>query len=192
MLNCNVGYYPVLRGVINLIDKDLFKKTEGRLYRHYRNLKEIEKLKSRVVLLWKQKEQIEQDIRTTNVKIDYYQSGMALGERVQTSSTGTSYAEREIISAIDKLEKELIQKKKKILKLHARIREKEEQIADMDYNIQMLNEEHKRLIEWKYGENKSLDWIATEMYAGARTTAYRKREEIVESIAQWCNISERK
>lgn len=188
MLTCNVGYYPVLRGVINLIDKDLFKKTEGRLYRHYRNKKEIEKLKSRVVLLWKQKEQIEQDIRTTNVKIDYYQSGMALGERVQTSSTGTSYAEREIIKAIEKLERELIQKKKKILKLEARIREKEEQIADMDYNIQMLNEEYKRLIEWKYGENKSLDWIATEMYGGARTTAYRKREEIVESIAQWCNI----
>ncbi len=171
-----------------MIDKDLFKKTEGRLYRHYRNLKEIEKLKSRVVLLWKQKEQIEQDIRTANVKIDYYQSGMALGERVKTSSTGTSYAEREIIKAIEKLERELIQKKKKILKLHARIREKEEQIADMDYNIQMLSEEYKRLIEWKYGENKSLDWIATEMYAGARTTAYRKREEIVESIAQWCHI----
>ena len=171
--------------MINLLEKDLFKKTEGRLYRHYRNKKEIEKLKSRVVLLWKQKEQIEQDIRTTDVKIDYYQSGMALGERVQTSSTGTSYAEREIIKAIEKLERELIQKKKKILKLHARIREKEEQIADMDYNIQMLNEEHKRLIEWKYGENKSLDWIATEMYAGARTTAYRKREEIVENIAQW-------
>lgn len=188
MLNCNVGYYPVLRGVINLIDKDLFKKTEGRLYRHYRNLKEIEKLKSRVVLLWKQKEQIENDIRNTNVKIDYYQSGVGFGERVQTSSTGTSYAEREILSAITKLENELVEKKKKILKLHARIREKEEQIADMDYNIQMLNEEHKRLIEWKYGENKSLDWIATEMYGGARTTAYRKREELVESIAQWCNI----
>lgn len=174
--------------MINLLEKDLFKKTEGRLYRHYRNKKEIEKLKSRVVLLWKQKEQIEQDIRTTNVKIDYYQSGMALGERVQTSSTGTSYAEREIIKAIEKLERELIQKKKKILKLEARIREKEEQIADMDYNIQMLNEEYKRLIEWKYGERKSIDWIATEMYGGARTTAYRKRDELVESIAQWCNI----
>ena len=174
--------------MINLLDKDLFKKTEGRLYRHYRNKKEIEKLKSRVVLLWKQKEQIEQDIRTTNVKIDYYQSGMALGERVQTSSTGTSYAEREIIKAIEKLERELIQKKKKILKLEARIREKEEQIADMDYNISMLSEEYKRFLEWKYGERKSIDWIATEMYGGARTTAYRKREELVESIAQWCNI----
>lgn len=171
-----------------MLEKDLFKKTEGRLYRHYRNKKEIEKLKSRVVLLWKQKEQIEQDIRTTNVQIDYYQSGMALGERVQTSSFGTSYAEREIVKAIEKLERELLHKKRKILKLHARIREKEEQIADMDYNISMLSEEYKRLIEWKYGENKSLAWIATEMYAGARTTAYRKREEIVENIARWCHI----
>lgn len=174
-----------------MLEKDLFKKTEGRLYRHYRNIKEIDKLKSRVALLLKQKEQIENDIRSTNVKIDYYQSGVGFGERVQTSSAGTSYAEREIIKAIEKLEKELVHKKRKILKLNARIREKEEQITDMDYNISMLSEEYKRLLEWKYGEGKSLDWIATEMYGGARTTAYRKREELVESIAQWCNIVDR-
>lgn len=174
--------------MINLLEKDLFKKTEGRLYRYYRSLKEIEKLKNRVVLLWKQKEQIEQDIRNTNVKIDYVQSGAVISERVQTSSFGTSYAEREIVNAIEKLERELLHKKRKILKLHARIREMEEQIADMDYNISMLSEEYKRFLEWKYGERKSIDWIATEMYGGARTTAYRKREELVESIAQWCNI----
>lgn len=168
-----------------MIDKKLFENTEGRLYRYYRNLKEIEKLKKVIETLNKQVEQIEDKIRNTNVKIDYYQSGMAISEKVQTSLNCASYAEREIIKAIEKLERELIQKKKKILKLEARIREKEEQIADMDYNISMLSEEYKRFLEWKYGERKSIDWIATEMYGGARTTAYRKRDELIESIAQW-------
>jgi hypothetical protein len=52
----------------------------------------------------------------------------------------------------------------------------------------MLSEESKRLLEWKYGEGKSVEWIATEMFGGARATAYRKREELVEDIAQWCSF----
>ncbi|AKA72219.1 hypothetical protein CSCA_5094 [Clostridium scatologenes] len=31
-------------------------------------------------------------------------------------------------------------------------------------------------------------YIYIEMYAGARATAYRKREELVQDIAQWCNF----
>lgn len=58
----------------------------------------------------------------------------------------------------------------------------------MQFNLSMLSEESKRFIEWKYGECKSVEWIANEMYAGARSTACRKKEELVESIAQWTNI----
>lgn len=175
--------------MISLIDKELFRKTEGRLYRYYRQLKQIEKLKNIVVLLWKQKETIERDIKETNVSIDPESKSIDYSQdRVTASSDGCSYAEKEIIRAIEKLEKELIYKKKKILKLRARIREMEEQTEDMNYNISMLSEEAKRFIEWKYGEGKSIDYIAAEMYAGARTTAYRKREELVENIAQWCNV----
>lgn len=99
-----------------------------------------------------------------------------------------SYAEQQIIREIEKLERELIYKKKRILKTNARIREIEEQIQDMQYNLSTLKEKPKRFIEWKYGEGKSIDWIANEMYGGARATAYRKREELVENIDQWCNF----
>ncbi|WML33212.1 hypothetical protein [Clostridium sp. OS1-26] len=94
-----------------------------------------------------------------------------------------------MIRAIGKLERELLNKKKKILKIHTRIREMEEQVQDMQFNLSMFNEESKRFIEWKYGECKSVEWIANKMYAGARATAYRKREELVEDIAQWCNFA---
>lgn len=174
-----------------MIDKETFRKTESRLYRHFKQLKLIEKLKHKVLILWKQKEHIEKDIKNNNVTIE---TGLNMGieygkERVQTSPTGSSYAEQEMIKAIDKLERELLYKKKKILKINTRIREMEEQSQDMQFNLSMLNEESKRYIEFKYGERRGIGWIANEMYAGARATAYRKREELVEDIVQWCNFT---
>lgn len=160
-----------------MIDKEMFRKIEGRLYRHFKQLKLIEKLKHKVCILWRQKEQIESDIKNTNITIKTgLNMGIDYGERVQTSPSGSSYAEQEMLRAIGNLERELLSKKKKILKLHTRIREMEEQVQDMKFNLSMLNEESKRFIEWKYGECKSVEWIANKIFGGARTTAYRKRE----------------
>lgn len=174
-----------------MIDKDSFRKTEGRLYRYYKDIKLIEKLKNKIVLLWKQKEQIKKEkVELKNLNIDV---GLNMGidyskEKIQSSSTGTGEAEKEIVKYISNLDKQYRSTVKRILKTNARIREIELQLQDMQYNLSMLSEENKRFIEWKYGECKSVEWIATEMYAGARSTAYRKREEVISDIAQWMNI----
>lgn len=174
-----------------MIDKEMFRKTESRLYRYYKQLKLIEKLKNKVVLLWKQKDQIEKEkVELKHLNID---AGLNMGidysrDKIQSSPTGIGEAERETIKYIDNLDKQLKYTVKKMLKTNARIRELELQVQDMQFNLSMLSEESKRFIEWKYGECKSVDWIANELYAGARSTAYRKREELVESIAQWINI----
>lgn len=130
-----------------MIDKEVFRKTESRLYRHFKQAKLIEKLKHKIVIMWKQMEQIERDIRETNVTVE---TGLNMGidysrEKIQTSSSGTGYAEQQIILEIGKLERELLYKKKKILKLNARIRELEEQTQDMQYNLSTLSEEAKYL-----------------------------------------------
>jgi hypothetical protein len=76
-----------------MIDKEAFRKTESRLYRHYKQLKLIEKLKNKVVLLWKQKEQIDKEkIVLKHLSID---TGLNMGidysrEKIQTSSDGSS------------------------------------------------------------------------------------------------------
>ncbi|SHJ52711.1 hypothetical protein SAMN02745163_02071 [Clostridium cavendishii DSM 21758] len=173
------------------MDKELFRKTEGRLYRYFKQLKLIEKLKNKVVLLYKQQEAIKQEIHNLkNLKIE---TGLNMGidysrDKIQSSSDGSGEAERETIKYIENLEKEYRYVVKKMLKINARIREIEIQIQDMQYNLSMLSEESKRFIEWKYAELKSIDWIAVEMYGGARSTAYRKREELVENIANYSNI----
>ncbi len=171
-----------------MIDKETFRKTEGRLYRYFKQIKEIEKLDYVCRELENQKERIRKDLQETNISLEEESKSMTYEERVQTSSSGCGYAEKEAIRQITRLEEEWKYIRKKLLKKRARIRELERQIAPLKFNLSMLSEENKRFIEWKYAECKSVGWIAIEMYAGARATAYRKREELVEDIAQWCNL----
>lgn len=166
------------------MDKELFRKTEGKLYRYYQSKKKIRELNNEISSLEYHKERVEYDIRHANVTIDYYQNGTGLQERVQSSPSGSSYAETEMCKEIEKLEREHLRINKKILKIKAKIRELEEFIRHMNENVEQLNGEDKRFIELKYGDRKNLLYISIKLNM-SKTTAYRKREEIVESIAEY-------
>lgn len=107
-----------------MIDKEVFRKTEGRLYRYYRQLK-----------------------------------------------------------AIANLERELFNKKKKILKLRARIRELENHDIDMDYAIRMLEEMYKQFILLKYRDELSFEQISRELHM-SKSTASDWRKKVVIDIAK--------
>ncbi|MBS6503913.1 MAG: transcriptional regulator [Clostridium sp.] len=169
------------------MDKELFRKTEGKLYRYYESKKKIYSKKEDIARLEREVRTIEYDIRHSNVAIDYYQNGTGIQERVQSSSTGTSYAENEMCKQIERLEKEHVDKTKKILKNRSKIREMEGYIDYMDRNIRMLQEEDKRFLELKYGDKKNILQISMRLNM-AQATAYRKREELVEAIAEYENM----
>lgn len=168
------------------MDKELFKKTEGRLYRYFRYKKEIQNMKRRIEFLENQIKDIDISIRNVHkyINVDPYQNGAGISERIQTSSTGTSYVESEMEREVTKLEKEQCNMVKSTLKLKAKIREKEFYVKSMDTNLEMLSEEDKRFIELKYGDEKEVPIIADKL-SMARATAYRKREELVENISQF-------
>ena len=168
------------------MDKELFRKIEGKLYRYYESKKKIYSIKEDIAGLEREIKTIEYDIRHSNVTIDYYQNGIGIQERVQSSSTGTSYAENEMCKQIERLEKEHVEKTKKLLKNKAKIRELERYIDYMDRNIRMLQEEDKRFLELKYGDKKNILQISMRLNI-AQATAYRKREELVEVIAEYEN-----
>ena len=168
------------------MDKELFRKTEGKLYRYYQSKKKIRELNNEISSLEYHKERVEYDIRQANVTIDYYQNGTGLQERVQSSTSGSSYAEIEMCKEIEKLEREHLRINKKILKIKAKIRELEEFIRHMNENVEQLNEEDKRFIELKYGDKKSMIYISMKLNM-AQATTYRKREELIESIAEYEN-----
>lgn len=168
------------------MDKELFRKIEGKLYRYYESKKKIYSKKEDIARLEREVRTIEYDIKHSNVTIDYYQNGIGIQERVQSTSTGTSYAENEMCKQIERLEKEHVDKTKKILKNRSKIRDMERYIDYMDRNIRMLQEEDKRFLELKYGDKKNILQISMRLNM-AQATAYRKREELVEAIAEYDN-----
>lgn len=168
------------------MDKELFRKTEGRLYRYFRYKKEIVSSKRKIEFLQGKIKEIDDSIRNVHkyISVDPYQNGSGISERVQTSTNGTSYVESEMIKEVSKLEKEQCSMFKTVLKQQSKIREKEAYIRSMDTNIEMLQEEDKRFIELKYGDEIEVSMIADKLNM-ARATAYRKREELVENISQF-------
>ncbi|BFK81478.1 hypothetical protein I3900191A7_16230 [Clostridium baratii] len=169
------------------MEKEVFRKTEGNIYRYYETKKAIFGINEKIARLEEQQESIEYDMKHTNIRIDPYQNGMGISERVQTSSNGTSYVEQEISKEIDKLDRERLRIIKLILKLKAKKRDMENYISNIEYNINMLNEESKRFLELKYSDKEKVVSIAYKMNM-AVATVYRVREEIIENIANFMNI----
>lgn len=168
------------------MDKTLFDETENALKKYFKYKKKIYKLKGREKYLENRLIAIESDIKNANVTIDYYQNGAGISERVQTSSKGTSFAEEQICREIGKLEREHIITTKKLFRIRADIRYLNDYVSNMDLNLSTLNEEDRRFIELKYGDKKSILAISQSLNI-AQATAYRKREEIIELVAEFKN-----
>lgn len=171
------------------MDRELFKKTEGRLYTYFKYKKEIINSKRRIEFLESKVKEIDDSIKNVHkyANIDPYQNGAGISERVQTSSTGTSYVESEMMKAVSKLEREQCDIVKSILKIECKKRDWEKFVKRMETNIEMLEEEDKRYVELKYGDRKGVPEVADKLNM-ARATAYRKREELIENISHFMNL----
>jgi transcriptional/translational regulatory protein YebC/TACO1 len=143
------------------LDKETFKKTEGKLYGYFRDLKEMELLEIDCKDLQDQEESIQWDIKHS-----------------------------EDTKEVRQLKDELKCVDKKLRKNMARIRQLKRNIAPLKkvLTVPPLSEEIMKFIVYKYKLNKSVGWIANEMYGGVRSTAYRWREDILEDIVKWGRI----
>ena len=174
------------------IDEKTFKKVEGMLYRYYRQKKELKDIQDKIIFLEKEIERIEKRIRTTDVTIiDFYKPGN-MEERVQTSSSNTSYAEQQMTKAIEDLEKQQLEIKKKILRLTCKESNLREFIYTIDKNIEMLGSKEKKFIELKYGKCLPILEIYRQTYDQfnlEQASYYNSvRNKIVENIAHWMNL----
>ncbi len=170
-----------------MIDKETFRRTEKKLYNYYEQEEVIKSIKYKIEKLENQVKQIEQDIKNNNVVIEEESKSITYEERVQSSSDGTSYAERELVRAVERLEREKDYKLAKVSDLKSDIREIEETSAAIEYNIGMLSKEDLNFIELKYKVKLSVEEVSDKLNL-ARSTGYNKREKLVYDIANWCNI----
>lgn len=173
-----------------MIRDDIFRKTEGMLYRYYEKLKLKEKLNYRIEVLENKIQRLEQDLKKSNISLNSDIKGIDYSKDKIQSGIVVSVIESELERAIENLEKELKQTRVKLIKTKIRLNQVEESIANIEFAITQLSEEAKKIIELRYGTYPKLSNIEIGMRMNmAEATIRRKRKEIVEAIAKWMNIS---
>ncbi|WP_243129241.1 hypothetical protein [Hathewaya massiliensis] len=167
-----------------MIDKEEFRKTEKKLYNYYGKDKKIENLKKKIYLLYKQIEEIEIKLKKVDIDIPEESKCIAYEERVQTSSDGTSYAERALMRITDRLINEQARKKEEIVRIEEEIRNIEADNIIIKENIKDLRNEDKQFLNLKYKEGMK-DWQVGVRLGMDQSTATRKRQKLVEDVARW-------
>jgi len=166
------------------LDKQLFKKTEGALYGYFKDKDKLKAVRKDIKTAENLIELLKDKIKNCNVSIDPYQPGAGEGERVQSSPSTSSYVEKEIIKAIDDMERELAKRIRSKYKLEAEERNLLYKISKLENNIEMLNDECKKFLNLKYKDKLGMREIALEMNM-SKNKVYDFRERLVEDIAQF-------
>lgn len=167
-----------------MLDKESFRKTEKKLYNYFSKDRKIRSINKKISLLNQQIDDIEKKLRDVNITIPEESRSITYEERVQTSSDGTSYAERALMRITDKLIVEQARKKEEIAELEEELRSIEVDNIIFEDNIKDLNEEDKKFLKIKYGE-KLKDWQAGFKLDISQSTATRIRQRLVEDVARW-------
>lgn len=163
------------------MQEDKFKKTEGRLYRYFENIKRIAALKEQNIEFEKRYESVNEDLRTSNFDFDISIGSIGFEERVQTSCSGESAVEKQMFQQAENLIKEQKIIRKNQYKNQAVINELERNNIKIRVAIAMLEEEDKKFIYYKYHKKLTIESISEELNLSIRT-AYRLRKKIIEEV----------
>lgn len=166
------------------MDKELFRKTEKSLYEYFKDKKRLESKREEIKKVEEFINIIDKKIKNYDFHIDPYQGGSGNEERVQTSSSTSSYVENELIKAIDNLEREKVQWERERRKLESEERDLIYKTFKLENNIGLLNDECKKLIELKYKDGLDNDIVAYKMNM-ARSTFFEFRKDLIENIANY-------
>lgn len=163
------------------MSKDEFGKTEGRLYRYFENISKISMLEKEIEELDKRYDNVDNILKNSSFDFDISLGSPGFEERVQTSCSGESSIEKQILNQAERLIKEQKLIRKKQFKNKIQINELERNNIKIRVAIAMLEEEDKKFIFYKYNKKLSIEAIAEQFNISIRTT-YRLRKQIIEEI----------
>ena len=166
------------------MSRDKFKKTEDKLYNYFNKEKKIATLNYRIELLKKQIDKINQELRECDINIEIESSSPAFEERVQRSTDGTSYAEREVIRITDLKLKRKLSKEIEIEEIKEEIENIELDYSILEYNLQYINEEWYKLLELKYKFKKNETQISLEMNI-SQSQVNKIKQKAIANIQRW-------
>ncbi|MCE5221865.1 MAG: hypothetical protein LLF98_11560 [Clostridium sp.] len=166
------------------MDKELFDKTESQLTKYFSKEKIVKALKDKIFLLDKQIKSIDQDLRTSNISIEPESKSPSFEERVQTSSDGMGYAEREVMRVTElkirrKTEKQL--EREKVLEQLDNI---EIEYNEIEWKIKDFTGELRILLELKYKNGLGENAIAERIHL-SQSQVNRIKQQIIRKISMW-------
>ncbi|CUN65687.1 MULTISPECIES: hypothetical protein [Clostridium] len=166
------------------MSRDKFKKTEDKLYNYFNKEKKIATLNYRIEVLKNQIDKINQELKECDVSIEVESSSPGFEERVQSSSDGTSYAEREVIRITDLKLKRKLSKEIEIEEIKEEIENIELDNSILEYNLQFINEEWYKLLELKYKFKKNETQISLEMNI-SQSQVNKIKQKAIADIRRW-------
>ncbi|MGG7057594.1 hypothetical protein ACQPUZ_04780 [Clostridium tertium] len=166
------------------MDKELFNNIERKLCRYYAKEKHEKELKGRLNILESQIKTIYADLRECNITLEPESKSPSFEERVQTSSDGMSYAEREVMRITDLKIERITQKLALREKVLEELDKLEIEYNEIDWKIRDFKGSLKKLLELKYRDGLNEIKIGQIMHLD-QSQVNRKKRRIIEKIAMW-------
>lgn len=171
-------------GTILLSEEELLKDTEEKLKTYFEGEKILKRLNIRIESLKERINKINNDLREVNISIPEESRSITYEERVQTSSTGISYAESYIMNITSRMQKILEKSKLELIDLEERKFNIETDNKIIEANIKDLKKEYIDIISLIYGKGKTEEFVAQKLNID-RSNVNRRKITILRNIEHW-------
>ncbi|KHD34350.1 hypothetical protein NL50_17315 [Clostridium acetobutylicum] len=164
---------------MEIIKNDDRLDIENKLRNYYTDIKKINILEEKIKSLKSIKERIEDNIRHCDIKIEAdLNMGVSYGEKVQTSSTGTGYAEGQIIKQIERQEKKAQELQEEITRTLLEISDLSSKNAILKSILDRIGHVYIDIIEMYYKRGMSNRSIGMGLNLDERTIRNKKKEAL--------------
>ncbi|WP_373845196.1 hypothetical protein [Clostridium sp.] len=160
------------------------KEIEQKLFNYFNRDKRIRVLNNRLELLRKQISEI--NYKLEHIDYDLPEESMAIGydEKVKTSPTGYSFAERTLYNITDRLLESKKIKEGQIANIENTIRDIIADSTNIGDNIELIRDGDREFLKQKYKYGKK-DWQLGMEYGISRQAASKRKNTIILDILKW-------
>ncbi|NFO86470.1 hypothetical protein FDC58_10590 [Clostridium botulinum] len=163
----------------------LYKETEDKLYKYFNRDRIYKGLNSQLTVLNKQIDELSNELKDCKyINVDEESSSPSFDERVQTSSSCTSYVESQVIKLTDM---KLRRKEKKELErenILSQLGDLESIIAEMEWKVGQLRDNYKKMLSMIYKENMNEVQISFKLHL-SQSQVNKRKNKILEHIFMW-------
>ena len=164
-----------------------FKETEEKIKKYYDSLKTIGRLKHKLEVYMRRKEDIERKIENSVIKLEDNFTAVSYGSTSGVAGAKISPQEKAVDKAFMILERNLEEVKGEILLIEEEIGRIEADNADMEYILNNMSLEYINILESLYKYNRGTLKAAIDCSMD-RVTVYRKKDKVINEVMRWLNF----